>query len=61
MISVFRLNHFMHHEKQVENKFPSRHDIEGWSRIFFTHISAFVLTHSDKNRAARFGTNLIVR
>jgi len=22
MINVFRLNHFMHHEKQVENNFP---------------------------------------
>lgn len=43
----FRLNRFMHHEKQVENEFSSYHDIESWSRVFLTHISAFILTHCD--------------
>lgn len=43
MITVFRLNRFMHHEKQLENDFCSHHDI---SHVFF-HISAFILTHCD--------------
>lgn len=38
----------MHHEEQIENEFFFHHDVEGWSRIFLTHISAFIfLTHYD--------------